>query len=121
MGKKNFIEENKSTIKFVAIGVGSAFVVYKLLQKLGLIATQKDVDNSKLIDSYSNNSVLQIQTPPINTGDLLNEITLKSMYDNLIKAHGFFNDNEDLVYSTFRMLKNKKQLEQFIKQICTAI
>ena len=114
MSKSNFFKENQGLIKYGVGLLAAGFVGYKLLQKFGIISTQKDLDNAKLVDSYASGSVLQNSNVPINRGELLNEITLKEYYNKLIKAHGFFNDNEELVYSVFRLLKNKQQLEQLV-------
>ena len=114
MSSANFFKENKDLIKYGVGLLAVGFVGYKLLQKFGIISTQKDIDDKNLINSYSSNSVLQVQQAPANNGRLLNDITLKEYYKKLVDAHGFFNDNEENVYSVFRSIQNKAQLEQLI-------
>jgi hypothetical protein len=121
MAKKNFIEQNKSTITYVVgIGIGG-FVIYKLLQKFGIIASAQDVANQQLVDSFAGaNSQLQVDTPiqvtSNNSNILLDTITVKQLVEDLNNSKGFLNDDEQLVFSTFRKLKNKSQLNQLISE-----
>jgi len=102
----------------VFTGLGG-IVVYKLGQKLGIFSTketrQKKADeNKKDVDNFwSPNKKL----PPKSL--ILTPAAAKKLVDKLWKARGIFNDNEEAIYSVFRVLKTKSMVtslaQAFIK------
>ncbi len=103
--------DTNKILKYVPYIVGG-IVVYKLLQKLGLIPDKNDTLVEGVIQDPGN---VFTKTQVKKGDELLNSVELENNYKKIVNAKGIpylTNDDEDMVYSVFRNLKNASQLNQ---------
>lgn len=105
--------DNKKEIIEIVIGVIIIFLVYKvaksMLQKLNLVADEKDEAAASLVEDKGN-----IFSPNYWKGKkgakILTTNVARDMSKRIYNAAGTFNDNEEAVYGVFRQLTYKTQL-----------
>lgn len=87
---------------------------YKLFQKLGLLKTKEDRETEKNIESAEkvpDSANFFSPTAKIPKGSLLlTAAGAAALAKKLMKARGFFNDDEEAIYGIFRSLKTRSQI-----------
>jgi hypothetical protein len=109
-------EENKNLLLKIAIGAAvSYFVVYPLLQKLGLVksAAQTAVDNAKITNGNAFDPKLWQNTPG---AALLTVSYTNNMIQAIKDAFGIISDNYDAILAQFKQLSHQTQVSWLADQ-----
>lgn len=93
------------------------FVVYKMMQKFGLLKTEEaaqlEKDNQSASSSLENPfSPRYFKSQPGKKIQLLKSAAAKKLADQIYNSIGNFYDDENSVYGAFRQLKYKTQVSQ---------
>lgn len=116
-------EKNLQIAKYVLIALG-LFILYKLLNKFGLLGETKEEKKAKELENqlvnvdmtdkqlvkdiqkkYGGNfTKIKVHTPKELTGMSL----------QIIKAHGVFDDDEQTIYNVFKSLYSKYDLSKLV-------
>jgi len=110
-GKKIESDEVDTIGRIVFYSIG-AYAGYKLLQKIGLVddeeARKKDVVNAEIAKSIKFFDVDYYKTVPVS--NIFKQSVTDDFAKQIFNAKGFFNDDEDTIFSVFRQQKYRSQI-----------
>jgi hypothetical protein len=115
--KKNSIDPN--VIIKAGISLAGLFIVYKLLQKTGLLPSAESnqaAQNLQALESsnyWNYNDFLQ-KAPGGHA--LLTQAGAAAYVDDLWNATGMFNDDEEAIYGVFRAMRTQSQISALAKR-----
>ena len=115
--KKSSIDPN--VLIKAGISLAGLFIVYKLLQKTGLLPTAESnqaAQNLQALESsnyWNYNDFLQ-KAPPGHA--LLTQAGAAAYVDDLWNATGMFNDDEEAIYGVFRAMRTQSQIAALAKR-----
>jgi hypothetical protein len=110
MAKKNI---DPNVIIKAGVTVAGLFIVYKVLQKLGIIKTSAEAQEDKQLLNLESANYWDynkfLTTLPAGTL-LLTQGGATAYANDIYDAKGYFNDDEDQVFSVFRAMKTQSQV-----------
>lgn len=101
------------------VTVAGLFIVYKLLQKFGIVQTQEGKQEQQNLIEFEASNVWDYNKFLLNlpVGALLLTSSGAAAYVNdLWNATGYFNDDEQAIYGVFRAMKTKSQIAALAKR-----
>jgi hypothetical protein len=115
--KKPNIDPNiiiKASVSLVGL-----FIVYKVLQKLGIIKTSEEAKEEKQLANLESSNYWDfnkfLNTVPKGTL-VLTQGGASAYADDIYNAKGVFNDDEDKVFAVFRAMKTQSQVASLAKR-----
>lgn len=115
--KKSSIDPN-ILIK-AGISIAGLFIVYKLLQKTGLIPSKEDTQAAQSLQQLETASVWDynkfLSSVP-NGAKLLTQSGAAAYVDDLWSATSFYSDDEEKIYGVFRAMKTQSQIAALAKR-----
>lgn len=115
--KKSAIDPN--VLIKAGISLAGLFIVYKLLQKTGLLPSLESnqaAQNLQALESsnyWNYNDFLQ-KAPPGHA--LLTQAGAAAYVDDLWNATSFYSDDEDAIYGVFRAMRTQSQIAALAKR-----
>jgi len=114
---KNKIDPN--TLIKAGISLAGLFIVYRLLQKTGLLpsaASNQAAQNLQELESsnYWNYNDFLAKAPGGHA--LLTQSGAAAYVDDLWNATGYFNDDEEKIYGVFRAMRTQSQIAALAKR-----
>jgi len=115
--KKSSIDPN--VLIKAGISLAGLFIVYKLLQKTGLLPSLESnqaAQNLQALESsnyWNYNDFLQ-KAPPGHA--LLTQAGAAAYVDDLWNATSFYSDDEDAIYGVFRAMRTQSQIAALAKR-----
>lgn len=115
--KSNQIDPN--TIIKAGVTLAGIFIVYKVLQKIGVIPTaesnqaEQNLQQLMAADYWDYNNFFA--AAPANHL-LLTQAGAEAYVNDLWDATGYFNDDEEQIYGVFRQMKTKSQVASLAKR-----
>ena len=115
--KKNSIDPN--TLIKAGISLAGLFIVYKILQKVGVLPTAESnqaAQNLQALESsnYWNYNDFLAKAPGGHA--LLTQAGAAAYVDDLWNATGYFNDDEEKIYGVFRAMRTQSQIAALAKR-----
>lgn len=103
---------NKGLLTIVGVLAG-LFVLYKILEKFGLVKTKEQIQqekDEKAAGTTQGNPWSPLYWKSVKGASLISKATANAYADQIAKSIGNFWDDENGVYSVLRKLKYKTQL-----------
>jgi hypothetical protein len=115
--KKNSIDPN--TLIKAGISLAGLFIVYKILQKVGVLPTAESnqaAQNLQQLESsnYWNYNDFLAKAPGGHA--LLTQAGAAAYVNDLWNATGYFNDDEESIYGVFRAMRTQSQIAALAKR-----
>jgi hypothetical protein len=114
---KNKIDHN--TLIKAGISLAGLFIVYRLLQKTGLLPSAESTQAAQNLQQLESASVWDynkfLGTLPAGAL-LLTQNGAAAYVDDLWNATGYFNDDEQAIYGVFRAMKTQSQISALAKR-----
>jgi hypothetical protein len=115
--KKTAIDPN--TLIKAGISLAGLFIVYKLLQKTGLLPSKESTQAAQNLQQLESSSVWDynkfLSTLPAGA-KLLTQSGAAAYVEDLWDATGIFNDDEEKIYGVFRAMKTQSQISALAKR-----
>ena len=115
--KKTAIDPN-ILIK-AGVSIAGLFIVYKLLQKTGLLPSAESTQTAQNLQQLESASVWDynkfLSTLPAGA-KLLTQSGAAAYVEDLWDATGTFNDDEEAIYGVFRAMKTQSQISALAKR-----
>ena len=115
--KKTSIDPN--TLIKAGISLAGLFIVYRLLQKVGLLPTAESTQAAQNLQQLENASVWDYNKFLSNLpagAKLLTQNGAAAYVNDLWNATGYFNDDEQAIYGVFRAMKTQSQISALAKR-----
>ena len=116
MAKKNI---DPNVIIKAGVTVAGLFIVYKVLQKLGVIKTSSEQQEEQSLLQFEASNVWDYNKFLNNLPGgalLLTQGGAAAYVEDLWDATGTFNDDEEAIYGVFRAMKTKSQIAALAKR-----
>jgi hypothetical protein len=115
--KKNSIDPN--TLIKAGISLAGLFIVYKILQKVGVLPTAESnqaAQNLQALESsnYWNYNDFLAKAPGGHA--LLTQAGAAAYVEDLWDATGYFNDDEEKIFGVFRAMRTQSQIAALAKR-----
>jgi len=115
--KKNSIDPN--VLIKAGISIAGLFIVYKLLQKTGLLPSKESKEAAQNLQQLESATVWDynkfLSTLPAGA-KLLTQAGAAAYVNDLWDATGIFNDDEEKIYGVFRAMKTQSQIAALAKR-----
>jgi hypothetical protein len=123
MTKPNIPKINPNVIIITTASVVGLFVVYKVLERLGIIQSSEEIKEAKELKKNLTNLESSnywdfnkfLSTVPQGTL-VLTQGGASAYADDIWNAKGVFNDDEDKVFAVFRAMKTQSQVASLAKR-----
>lgn len=115
--KKTSIDPN--TLIKAGISLAGLFIVYRLLQKVGLLPTAESTQAAQNLQQLENATVWDYNKFLSNLpagAKLLTQNGAAAYVNDLWNATGYFNDDEQAIYGVFRAMKTQSQISALAKR-----
>lgn len=115
--KKQSIDPN--IIIKAGVSIAGLFIVYKILQKFGVIPSAASTQAEQNLIALESASVWDYNKFLSNLpagAKLLTQTGAAAYVNDLWKATGYFNDDEQAIYGVFRAMKTQSQISALAKR-----